>query len=543
MLKLIRHSLASRILIPTTAVLVLGMGVLTFTQANMSGTFFYEQFREAREEKTLLLATQMIGSVKWKKPDLIAKIYEGQAKDPDTYLSNVIVWNKDEEILSQFSSKNLESVDIVPLFSEVRQDLDRKSLLTVSKPHHFVSFSTIRDPKSSKILGYTGMAWSTTNAQERMDAIRLQSLLISGLIVVIVVGGVFYLLRLQAIKPVKTIEHTMKELLTNNNTIIPYVRREDELGSIAQALELFKLAAQAKERLEEDQKQAASKLEAERKKTMREMAEAFQLRIQGIISGVSAAATELAFTSSSMSDTINESNHMVQKATDNANQTSDNVQQVAMSAKEMSSSVQEVSSQIQRSNSLVGGLVQTVENANNHAQSVSQASAKVQEVMKLIADIAGKINLLSLNATIESATAGAAGKGFAVVAAEIKNLANQTDKSIQDIEKVIGEMNGASNDIVHSLTIIKGSVDNLSGISNAIANAAEEQSASTTSIAGNMQNASTSTHIIADNLRQVNQRSTDAHTSSQQVMEAAQELSRQAEQLNREVGDFLRELH
>ena len=52
--------------------------------------------------------------------------------------------------------------------------------------------------------------------------------------------------------------------------------------------------------------------------------------------------------------------------------------------------------------------------------SLSASAARVGEVVRLIADIAGQTNLLALNATIEAARAGDAGKGFAVVAGEVK---------------------------------------------------------------------------------------------------------------------------
>jgi methyl-accepting chemotaxis protein len=67
----------------------------------------------------------------------------------------------------------------------------------------------------------------------------------------------------------------------------------------------------------------------------------------------------------------------------------------------------------------------------------------------------------------------------------------------------------------------------------------EEQSATTNEIARSMQSAAQGTQLITDNLGVVSQSSLHAESASSQVLSASQKLSRQAEQLNREVEDFL----
>jgi methyl-accepting chemotaxis protein len=70
----------------------------------------------------------------------------------------------------------------------------------------------------------------------------------------------------------------------------------------------------------------------------------------------------------------------------------------------------------------------------------SQNSLSIGQISNVISNIATQINLLSLNASIESARAGEFGKGFAVIATEIRNLAEQSKRSVDEIKAIIGKI-------------------------------------------------------------------------------------------------------
>ncbi len=73
-------------------------------------------------------------------------------------------------------------------------------------------------------------------------------------------------------------------------------------------------------------------------------------------------------------------------------------------------------------------------------EKLAEKSSSINTIINAINDIAGKTNLLSLNASIEAARAGEYGKGFAVVANEIRTLAEQSKRSVNDIKKIIGSI-------------------------------------------------------------------------------------------------------
>lgn len=81
----------------------------------------------------------------------------------------------------------------------------------------------------------------------------------------------------------------------------------------------------------------------------------------------------------------------------------------------------------------------------------NESSAKISEASNIITSIAGRTNLLALNASIEAARAGEQGKGFAVVAEEIRNLAEQSAKSAKIINEVVSVLIEDANTAVNKM--------------------------------------------------------------------------------------------
>ena len=112
-------------------------------------------------------------------------------------------------------------------------------------------------------------------------------------------------------------------------------------------------------------------------------------------------------------------------------------------------------------------------------EDISNTSGEIGKIIKTIEDIAFQTNMLSLNAAVEAARAGAAGKGFAVVADEVRNLAAKSadaskntsaliEGALQAVErgtKIANETASALNDVVSGVGDVAATIDQISSAS------------------------------------------------------------------------------
>ena len=166
-------------------------------------------------------------------------------------------------------------------------------------------------------------------------------------------------------------------------------------------------------------------------------------------------------------------------------------------------------------------------------EAIQDASSRIVEAIKVIQGIARQTNLLSLNAAIEAAKAGAMGKGFAVVAEEVRVLAERSGHSAKEIEETIQAMKeavqqGASSveETLRHLEAIRQRISQVSGSIHEIGNLSQDQ-ARTSENVGRMMN-QTATRL--------DQNATATH----QLSATVQEVSRTAEDLS-QVAESLRE--
>ncbi|MBK9796521.1 MAG: MCP four helix bundle domain-containing protein [Holophagaceae bacterium] len=184
---------------------------------------------------------------------------------------------------------------------------------------------------------------------------------------------------------------------------------------------------------------------------------------------ISMGNTDLSRRTEEQAASLEETASSMEQITSNVNQTADN----ARSANTESAKARQVAQE--------GGTAVTQVIAAMEA--INQSSAKINEIIGVVDEIAFQTNLLALNAAVEAARAGEQGRGFAVVAAEVRNLAKRSADAAKEIKGLIRESVAKSTDgnkvAAHAGETIAEVVNNVQRVTSLvseIANATQEQS-------------------------------------------------------------------
>jgi methyl-accepting chemotaxis protein len=275
----------------------------------------------------------------------------------------------------------------------------------------------------------------------------------------------------------------------------------------------------------------------------RELAIGFERKIGSIVEAVSIAVDEMQGMSASMRNSSAEATRQTSVAASASTQASVNVETVAAATEELTASICNISQQVTRSAEIAGKAAEEARRTNAVVEGLAAGTQKIGEVVTLIQSIASQTNLLALNATIEAARAGEHGKGFAVVASEVKALANQTAKATEEISAQIQGIQSATGEAVNAIQAIGGTIAEIDSISNEIAIAVDQQGLATREISGNVQQAADGTRNVNNSIISVSRTSEEAGQAASRLLEAANGLSSQSEQLKTEVDSFLGSLN
>ncbi len=404
------------------------------------------------------------------------------------------------------------------------------------------SFMTAYFPivdKAGKVIGivYVG----TPTAQfEAMQAETMRNMEIAAGVAAFLVLIITLLVVRRVTKPLGSVTHSLTALAEGRDDVtIDCDGRADEIGEIARTVAVFKSNSQERSRLRSEQAAATAAAAEQRKSELRKFVDAFQGSVGGILDNVLNSSGEFERVARQLTDTARSTADLSAQSAGASEEASDHVKSAASASDELSKSISEITSRVQESNAISAEAVRQAEATDQRMAQLSEAGARIGDVVKLITSIAEQTNLLALNATIEAARAGDAGRGFAVVAQEVKTLAGQTAKATDEISGQIASMQQATEESVSAIKAIGQTIERISGIASSISAAVEQQRSATHDIASSVRAAASGTAGVAINVRHAAKGASETGETSSRMFASAQALSGESLHLKAEVEKFL----
>ena len=274
----------------------------------------------------------------------------------------------------------------------------------------------------------------------------------------------------------------------------------------------------------------------------------------GQAQAVAAGASQMSTTIHTMAASAEEMSMSVAGISTATEQISTNISSISNSATTTSKGVDEASSSVAEINRALAEVARDAtqgsqksseahrlsREASTSIHGLSRAAADITKVTDTIKTIALQTNLLALNATIEATAAGDAGKGFAVVAGAIKELANQSGRSAEDIARMIQEVQDQTRQTVEVIQSVASLFREVDEAATRISSSVTRQTETAARVAESVNRASGGVGEIARSISEVSKGMAELSRNAAEAASGATEVSRSNTEVSQTVQDVSR---
>ncbi|MBV9559953.1 MAG: Cache 3/Cache 2 fusion domain-containing protein [Bradyrhizobium sp.] len=404
------------------------------------------------------------------------------------------------------------------------------------------SFMTAYFPVSGpagKVIGilYVGIPMAELDA---MVTQAMREMAIAAGFAALLVLALTMLVVRRVTRPLASVTQSLTAIAEGRNEVaIDCDDRADEIGDIARTLAIFRNASVERQKLRDEQAASTAAAAEQRKTELARFVDGFQASVGGIIENVLRSTGEFERVAGQLTQTARTTAELSGQCAGASETASDHVRSAASASDELSGSIAEITRRAQESTGIAAEAVRQAAATDQRINELTEAGARIGDVVKLITSIAEQTNLLALNATIEAARAGDAGRGFAVVAQEVKTLAGQTAKATDEIGSQIAHMQLVTRESVDAIKAIGQTIGRISDIAATISAAVEQQRAATQSITQSVRSAAGGTAEVVANIRNAAHGADETGESSNRMFTSARALSGESLRLKAEVEKFL----
>ena len=343
----------------------------------------------------------------------------------------------------------------------------------------------------------------------------------SVLLFVLAAAAAFVIARNSVLRPLSDIEDAIGRVADGDTAgQTPHIHRQDEIGLMARAIEVFRESVRERERLRaERERRLAEQVEAEhrreqQKRLLEEQALArsraiarsaadLHGEVHDVLGSLRHAAETLKRTAVRLADLSKAASGGFEQVDAAVSRAAEGATDIAAATSQFIRSIADISESTRRSANLSADVSHQSEVAAARMERVQRSAASVDNAVSLIAGIAKRTNLLALNASIEAARGGEAGRGFGVVANEVKALAAQTAAATEEVAGQISEMQQVTVEAVDSLSRIAAMVSGVAHGSELLAATIDEQARSGQVISRNVDGTAADLDLIASGVGEV----------------------------------------